>query len=106
MRRSNADIWAAMAARQFTVSMATSATYLIAIAVVSAKLTIALKGNQATLDGNVKSNFGDAPTNELVNRTTLENVTGASRRAVARLLAMLIGSYRIDIIWRTGDAAR
>jgi hypothetical protein len=61
--------------RQPAVSMATSASHLVAIAVVSARLNIALKGNQATRDGNVKSNFGDAP-NELVTRTTLENGHG------------------------------
>ena len=55
--------------------MATSASYPVAIAFVSARRTIQFKGNQATLDGNVKSNFGDAP-NELVIRTTLENGHG------------------------------
>jgi hypothetical protein len=96
-----------MATRQPTVSMATSANCLVAIAVVSAKLTIALKGNQATLDGNVKRNFGDAPTNELVTRTTLENGHGRieTRSCTASGNVDLIVSDR-QYPGRTGNAAR
>src|SRR5271163_1053429 len=50
----------------------------VATAVVSPRLTIALKGNQATLESDVKSYFGDAPTNELVTRPPSRRATGAS----------------------------